>query len=400
MDGRGRRKPPVRRSRRFSIASVYAAALVMGATIVTFPSSSTVLRRELELGDTLYGAYFLPGLGLAITVSLLSPNLLRRWSLQGLFRFGLSAAAAGLLLMAASPAAGPLAGRAVLLAAMLLFGMGAGSIGLTANTGAIELFPASRSGALVMLHGMIGVGAAVWPMVVAACAAGGIWPVAPVFLALLILGVAVSAAGGSIAGLDGGPAAGYRPTRFPGRLWLRSIAPLLYGIGEGTFTAWVVVFLSEDRGLPLEEAAGALSSFWLAMTAGRLGSTAVVRWIGALPLTLVLLASMAVAFPLVSTSGGSPGALLKFAFAGASCSALFPLLLSLASEELPQRTPQVSALSSAAVAAGLAIGSFGVGPLRAMIGLTHVYIFSAAGPVMIVLLVLILARRPRKSMAG
>ena len=62
-----------------------------------------------------------------------------------------------------------------------------------------------------------------------------------------------------------------------------------------------------------------------------------------------------------------------FAFAGLACSACFPVLLCLTAGELPERKPQVSAAFSAAVLIGLAIGSFGLGPLRGFMSLERIY---------------------------
>ena len=99
------------------------------------------------------------------------------------------------------------------------------------------------------------------------------------------------------------------------------------------------------------------------------------------------------AFLFVARAHGTAGALLAFAFAGLACSAVFPLLLSLGSAEFPERTPQVSAIFSAAVLGGISIGSFAVGPLRATLGLERIYTFSALGPLVVAAMVIFLARR-------
>jgi predicted MFS family arabinose efflux permease len=95
----------------------------------------------------------------------------------------------------------------------------------------------------------------------------------------------------------------------------------------------------------------------------------------------------------VSRAQGTAGALLAFGFAGLACSAVFPLLLSLGSAEFPERTPQVSAIFSAAVLAGISVGSFAVGPLRGVLGLERIYAISALGPLILAILVVLMARR-------
>ncbi|MBU2693286.1 MAG: MFS transporter [Candidatus Eisenbacteria bacterium] len=378
-----------------SVVTIYLAALVTGGVIVTFPASSTILRERLEIGDTLYGALFLPVLILAAVSALASPILLRRWSLQALFRWAQISLAVSMILMAVSPFLGRDLGVATLILAMTAFGPGGGLIGLVLNTGAIENFPRARSGALTALHGVIGVGAALWPMIIAVAARANVWFAAPLGLAVIILGITVFAGKKPVVGWPRIPNGFKERLHIPGRLWARSTTVLIYGIGEGTFTAWAVIFLSENKGLPLEIAAGALSSFWFAMMAGRMLSTVIVRRVEPLWITLILAAGMALSFVLVSGSNGAIDSLLRFGLAGFFCSALFPLLLSLASEELPHHTPQVSALFSASVAMGLIGGTFGVGPLRALLGLQHIYTYSAIWPVLIITLLLTMRRWPK-----
>jgi predicted MFS family arabinose efflux permease len=71
-------------------------------------------------------------------------------------------------------------------------------------------------------------------------------------------------------------------------------------------------------------------------------------------------------------------------------------MLSQTCSEFPDRTPQVTAIFSAAALAGLALGSFGVGPLRAHLGLHRIYALSALGPLMLLLLLVALRRGARE----
>jgi fucose permease len=375
------------------VALVYAVGLLQGAFGVTIAASSTVLRQRLTLGDTLYGSLFVPALLLAMVTSLLGHELLRRWSLRTLFLFSLAAEVVTLSLMALAGAIGRPFGLPVLLVGVALAGPAMGAFGITLNTAAIELFPGRRDGALTAMHGLLGAGAAVWPMAVAAAAGLRVWPAAPLFLAGLF---AVALALSLRRPLQGVPQAIHRAhaqSHVPRRLGTRSLTALVYGISEATFTMWAVVYLYEQRGLPAGVAAGALSAFWLTMTVGRLLAAVVVRWSTPVILTLVLSVGMSLAFLLVSRAQGTGEAILAFAFAGLACSAVFPLLLSLGSADFPERTPQVSAIFSAAVLAGVSVGSFAVGPLRGIFGLERIYVFSALGPLVMAALVVLMARR-------
>jgi predicted MFS family arabinose efflux permease len=376
-----------------SVALVYAVALLQGAFGVTIAASSTALRQRLALGDTLYGSLFLPALLLAMVTSLLGHALLRRWSLRGLFLFSLAAEVVTLSLMALAGVIGRPFGLPVLLAGVALAGPAMGAFGITLNTAAIELFPGRRDGALTAMHGLLGVGATVWPMVVAAAVGLRAWPAAPLFLAGLFALALFLSWRRPLQGVAEEIHPAHAQSQVPRRLASRSLTAFVYGIAEATFTMWAVIYLYEQRGLPAGVAAAALSAFWLTMTAGRLLAAVVVRWSSPVNLTLILSVGISVAFLLVSRAHDTGGALLAFGFAGLACSAVFPLLLSLGSADFPERTPQVSAIYTAAVLAGISVGSFAVGPLRGLLGLERIYQFAAIGPLVLAALVLLMARR-------
>lgn len=378
---------------RRSVALVYAVALIQGAFGVTIAASSTALRQRLALDDTLYGSLFVPALLLAMATSLVGHVLLRRWSLRTLFLFSLVAEVAALSLMALAGAIGRPLGLPLMLAGVALSGPAMGTFGITLNTAAIELFPGRRDGALTALHGMLGAGAAMWPMAVAAAAGVGAWPAAPLLLAGLFALALVLSLRRPMLGVAEEIHPAHAQSHVPRRMSARSLTAVVYGIAEATFTMWAVVYLYEQRRLPAGVAAGALSAFWLTMTVGRLLTAAVVRWSTPVRLTLLLALGMSVAFLLVSQARSTGGALLAFGFAGLACSAVFPLLLSLGSADFPERTPQVSAIFSAAVLAGISVGSFAVGPLRGHFGLERIYVISAIWPLIMALLVLVMARR-------
>lgn len=381
--------------RRHSVLLVYMTSLLQGAMGVLLPASSAFLRQRLDLSDTLYGALFLPGFAGAVVTSLSGHALLRRWSLKSLFLFALISQVLMLVLMAIGGSLGRQHGLPILILGLIVSGPAGGAIGITLNTAAIELFPRSRSGSLSILHGVLGAGATLGPLLVAGCLTLGIWAAAPLLASVALVGVTVLAGRRPIQGLPDSIVETHARSQIPRRLLLRSLSVFLYGAGEATFTAWAVLFLRETKGLPLGAGAGALSAFWLAMTAGRISTVAVLRVIGPLKAAVLLTLGMALSFLLVAHCHGPVDSALRFAFAGLCCSALFPLLLGLASSEFPDRTPQVSAVFSAAVMIGLAVGSFGVGALRATVGLERIYQFAAITPMAVCLLLVGLKLRGR-----
>ncbi len=378
-----------------SVVSVYFACLLSGASAATLPASGSILRARLGLSDAVYGACFLPGCASGILVALAGPLLMRRWSLRALYQWGVGLPAVALVLMAVSPAISRPFGLTLLLLAMGLLGVAGGLGGITLNTAAMGIFPTSPGGALAMLHAVLGAGAALWPMVIAGAAQWDAWRAAPLALAGAFLVLLAAARRREIHGLAAERRTVDGLTDVPVRLRWRAATILLYGIAEATFTAWAVIYLTEDRGLSLAAGAGALSLFWLMLTAGRALATMLVRSISPARIAFGLSLAMAVAFPIVARARGSFGSLAAFAFAGLACSASFPVLLGLSAGELPERKPQVSATFSAAVLIGLAIGSFGVGPLRALVPLERIYAVGGLVPVLMGALLLVVRRQPR-----
>ncbi len=398
--------------------SVYATSFLMGAISMTLPASSVVLRGSLGIGDTLYGALFLTIYGIGMVVSLSNSWILQRWSLRRLFLTGLGLQVLTLLFLSISPSVGAwaagrtgfeaigvpvtehafsLAGYVVLVVGAGLFGIGAGASGITINTAAVEIFPRTRSGALAALHGSLGVGAALWPMVVAGLARTGLWQLAPLLLAALVGALTWWSRRRPIIGLNHELVADHGRRDVPRRLWFWSLSILLYGAAESTLTAWVVVYLTEDRGASMAVGAGALTAFWLSQTAGRFAMTLLTRRVHPGRIAPVLIVAMIAVYPLVASCPGDARAYGVYALAGLACSGVFPLLLGLAAEETPRRAPLVTALFSAAVVFGLAIGAFGLGALRAALPLGSLYLATGGACVLLLLLVLGLLRGHRGS---
>lgn len=401
--------------------SVYATSFLMGAISMTLPASSVVLRGALGIGDALYGTLFLTIYGIGMAVSLSNTWILQRWSLRRLFLAGLGLQVVTLLFLSISPSVGAwsagrtgfeaigvpvterpfsLAGYAVLVAAAGLFGVGAGATGITINTAAMEIFPRARSGALAALHGSLGVGAALWPMVVAGLARTGLWQLAPLLLAALAAGLTWWSRRRPIIGLHHELVADHGRRDVPRRLWFWSLSILLYGAAESALTAWAVIYLTEDRGSSMAVGAGALTAFWLSQTAGRFAMTWLTRRVHPGRIAPALIAAMAAVYPLVAACPGDARAYVVYALAGLACSGVFPLLLGLATEETPRRAPLVTAFFSAAVVLGLATGGFGLGALRAAFTLRSLYLATAGVCILLLLTVLGLLRGHRRGVAS
>src|SRR3954454_18769699 len=92
---------------RREIGAVYAAAMVQGVALVTFPAASTIFTSPSYYGlsSTAYGAMFLPQAVTAIAGSLLGARLTRSWGIKRVFLVGLIANLASMVLLLLSQAA-------------------------------------------------------------------------------------------------------------------------------------------------------------------------------------------------------------------------------------------------------------------------------------------------------
>jgi hypothetical protein len=142
-------------------------------------------------------------------------------------------------------------------------------------------------------------------------------------------------------------------------------------------------------------------TFWGMVTIGRvlfagLSSRTTVRWIYAgLPVLLMA------AFQIVAHARGEAASIVAFGLAGLSCSAFFPLCISLSGQECPRCAAAMSGGLVAFYQAGYGVAAFGVGPLREFAGLPFRTIYSLGSVVAAAMLAVALAvaARPVKGAA-
>jgi len=86
------------------VNTVYAAGLVQGIALVTFPAASTIFTSPSEYGlsNTQYGTMFLPQVVTAVTASLLGGSLARRFGTKRVFLAGLLADLVSMALLISS----------------------------------------------------------------------------------------------------------------------------------------------------------------------------------------------------------------------------------------------------------------------------------------------------------
>jgi fucose permease len=362
--------------------TVYAAGVVQGIALVTFPAASTVFADpdEYGLSNTQYGVLFLPQVGTAIASALLSGTLAGRLGTKLVYLAGLAAGllSMALLLLSALNSDGP-AAYALLLVATACLGAGFG-LGVPAlNTLAASFHPAAADRSILVLNALLGLGTVLAPVFVAVFLGLGFWwglplAAAALFVALLAVSLRLPLR------VATAPAARTAAPGIPSRFWVYAGFALLYGICETVNGNWAQLDMTSELGASATEASLALTAFWGMVTFGRIVFAALEHRVTPRTTYHVLPFVLAAAFVVVALlPDGEPAlGVVAFGLAGLGCSALLPLTISFGQAELAAVSAGVAGGVIAFYQAGYGIAAFGVGPLRdAGVGLPTIYAAAA-----------------------
>jgi MFS transporter, FHS family, glucose/mannose:H+ symporter len=371
---------------------IYGAGVAQGLALVTFPAASAIFTnpRGYGLSATRYGLMFLPQVLMAIFASSTAPKLARRWSLKRVLLLGLGSDIAAMLLLAMSGLVETERGVAygMLLAATAALGFGFGATLTALTTLAEELSPGREDRAVLTLNALLGTGTALAPALVAIFVGLGAWWMLPaaVACALVVLlwftlkehwRIPPRASTGGKVEAGGG--------KLPPQFWVFAGATFVYGILETLNGNWASVYLVSQRGVSVEAASWALTAFWAMVTVGRLLFAALSLKISVRAIYIALPFLLAIALQVVSRVRTETGGLSAFGLAGLSCSAFFPLSMSLAGDEFPALSSLASGELIAFYQLGYGMAAFGAGPLRDRGGFLFSTIFSGASALAIVM---------------
>jgi fucose permease len=375
---------------------VYAAALVHGLTIVSFPASASVLKMLGHLTDAQYGSIFIPQMLATILGSLIASQLGARAASGRVLTLSLVCACVAECLLALVPHGG---GFPLALAATFATGLGFGLAAAPLNSFPRQLFPARPDTALVALHTVLASGFAVGPLIASAVMSAGLWSLLPAGAALAALTIAAGAwlSLPAVAAIEVEHEArpGSGPSSHLGLAFI--VIAVLYALAEGTFANWAVVYLREERGVAEGWAALSLSVFWFALAGGRLAISVLLARFSPEAIWRLLPVLMAIAFLGLPSVRGPASGLVCFALAGLGCSAFFPLTVSLAAQHVRGGAARAGSLLTAALMVGVGVGSFVIGPLRGGASLATLYRLSSAYPLAALGVCLWLALRGRRA---
>ena len=373
---------------RSEIAAVYAAGIVQGLALVTFPAASAIFTSAAHYGlsSEEFGGMFLPQALTAVGASLLGAGLNRRLGTRRIYLLGLGAdlLSMGLLVVSQFVAGTHALAYGVLLAATAALGLGFGLTVPALNTLAAAFFPRKVDAAVLVLNALLGLGTALAPIFVALFVGLGMWWGLPVLAAALITGLLASSLR---LHLEEGVAvtAGGRQAKvsLPARFWVYAAFAVLYGIVETMNGTWATLYMTRDLGATPAFASLALTTFWGTVTAGRVLFAGIEKWFPArvtyrcLPVVSALALAITASLPRADPSLG----ILSFALAGLGCSALLPLTISFGHQEMTTIAASVPGGMIACYQMGYGLAAFGVGPLQEMAGLALSTIFAGTAAV-------------------
>jgi MFS family permease len=351
------------------VNTVYAAGLVQGIALVTFPAASTIFTDPSQYGlsNTQYGTMFLPQVVTAITTSVLSGTLAARFGTKRVFLAGLAADLASMALLITSAfftSSQPVA-YGLLLAATACLGAGFGLTVPAINTLTAAFHPSRADASVLVLNALLGLGTTLAPVFVAIFVGLGFWWGLPVLSSALLLALIAVSAGLPLRAGARAQAERRRSSKVPPLFWAFAAFAVLYGFCETMNGNWSQLDMTKDLHATVTQASFALTAFWGMVTVGRVLFARTGRWLPPHRTYHTLPFLLAITFVIIAVlPTGTPGlGIAAFALAGFGCSALLPLTISFAQEQLVTMGAAVAGGVIAFYQLGYGIAAFGTGPL-------------------------------------
>jgi MFS family permease len=387
--------------------AVYAAGLIQGVALVTFPAASTIFTDPSEYGlsNTQYGTMFLPQVVTAITASVLGGKLAHRFGTKRVFLAGLVADLASMTLLIISQffTGSQTVAYGLLLAATACLGAGFGLTVPAINTLTAAFHPERPDASVLVLNALLGLGTTLAPVFVAVFVGLGFWWGLPVMSSVLLLALVAVSAGLPLHAGARQAAPGDRSTGIPRLFWIFGAFAILYGLCETLNGNWSQLDMTKDLHASVTQASLALTAFWGMVTVGRMLFAAVGRWFPPSRTYHSLPFLLAIAFVVIALlPEGNPAAgILAFALAGFGCSALLPLTISFGQERMAAMGASVAGGVIAFYQVGYGVAAFGTGPLvDAGVSLPTLFGFGAIAAVIMGGLSFLLTRTGPSAAAG
>ena len=366
-----------------TVAAVYLSGLLQGVALILFPAAGPLFTDPSfhALTSSQFGLLFTPQIITAIAASAFTARCATRFGMKRVLLSGLMANVLSMSLLAASHWLIGMGSQAYLLLLLATAAMGVG-FGFTLsalNAYAFDLFQDRAAAAITGLHVLTGMGQVGSSLILGFFLSLGFWWWAPLAIsAALVLMIAFQLRLPMELSMESrAPAQEVERRPLPARIWLYAVMVFLYGVCEATFGNWSPIYLEQDVGLTLSEAALALAIFWGMVTAGRALFALTAIWFRPQALYRLSPFVIAVTFLTLPSLSGSLPSMLGLALAGLALSFFFPLSVSLASVEEPALASAVSGTLVAALMLGIGFSAGLVGLVRETLGLSLIFRLSS-----------------------
>ncbi|WP_432973914.1 MFS transporter [Dactylosporangium sp. CA-233914] len=270
-------------------------------------------------------------------------------------------------------------------AALLVFGIGNGSLDVSMNTHAVQVEAGYERPIMSAFHAVFSIGGVLAALVGARTLSWG-WSATTTLITVSFVTLAVSAAAATALLPPSGPSGSrenptvkaptWRTT--PLRIWALAALALMLMLSEGVANDWSVLAMRDVLDAPAATAALAYGAFATAMTGGRFLTDRVAARFGSVAIVRYGSALAAVALTLTALSPSVPLAIAGWALFGIGLSGTIPQLFSAAghadSNAAGVNVSRVAGLGYLGMLAGPAI----IGPLTHLMPLNHTFFLPVA----------------------
>ena len=298
----------------------------LGATL---PELSTRLGFDLARGGALFSFLYFP----QIPMVFLAGPLIDRFGKKPILAGGFLLCAAALVGIAYAPT------YAVLAALIIALGLGGTSAMSASNTLIPDLYPENPSSALNLGGVFFGVGAIFFPWLVALMAVRlglvhTLW-----LITLLVAGVALVAVLQTFPPASSGGGFNWSEARRlagdPAVIIL-ALVLFFYSAIEISTAGWTRTFLEQDLQASPQSSKSILTMFWIAVMAGRLAASQIVKWVRGPNLLLGAALGAVGGLLVVVTARSVPMAAAGIVICGLSYAPVFPTTAGTASTYFPK----------------------------------------------------------------
>lgn len=352
------------------IISIYFSGFLVGVALVLYPAAGNIFTDEAFHGftKTQFGSIFLPQIIIAILASLSAPQLAKRVGMKKVLLYGLLALLWSMLMMLGSAYFRDWDYGLILLGTALL-GAGFGFTITALNPFAYNLFPGRETSAVTAMHILLGAGTATSALLLNAFVEVDKWHWAPGVVGIAVMALLIFTLFVPLTLPDESESSDKAQQGIPKRVWLYAMAVFLYGACEATFGNWGALFLQQEGGLSIAQAALGLSLFWGFVAIGRVLFTLVALKYSTRNLYIAAPFLAALVFFVLPFAKGEMSLLVCMALGGLAMSFLFPKSISSATDEFPKHAALISGMLVAAIQLGTGFSAQLIGALSELTAL-------------------------------